>query len=95
MRRWVVLGAFLFMSLFVKAPVTVNPMTEVNKKWNSLYPKWNSFTMTQQEDRIRIYRLSPNKHLWFPDSFPVKPYNSAPIYPRNYLSDRIKYLREK
>ncbi len=95
MRRWMVLGVFLITSLYVTAPVMVNPITEINEKWKSLYPKWNSFTMTQQEDRIRLYQLSPNKHLWFPDSFPKHFQYSFTIYPRNYLSERIKHLREK
>lgn len=92
MKKWTAFLIFLFMNLYCAAPPTVNPTVEANKVWKNLYPKWDSFTMMQQEDRIRIYQLSENKDLWFPDSFAVKPKVYATIAPRNYMNDRIKTL---
>lgn len=95
MKKWMILFisiVFLLTSNDTAAPVKLNLIAESNAKWSQLFPGWEEFDMKSQSEILNMYRLSPNKDLWFPDSFPKRFPSTFIIYPRNYLDDRIKTL---
>ena len=69
MKRCILL-ALILISLVCKAPVTKDLVAAERTEWIKVMPQWEKYDMETQDEIIRIYQLSRNKYLWFPDSFP-------------------------
>jgi len=52
------------------SPTAHDQVKATHAKWLELMPDWDRYDMRTQAEIIRLYELSPNKHRWFPDSFP-------------------------
>ena len=53
--------------------VSYCPKAEVNQQdilFFGIYPEWFHFSQEQKDDRVRMYELSEDKYLWFPEIHP-------------------------
>jgi len=67
MKAILLLTLWLFTSSYSE-PARVDPMDIL---FSGLYPEWFRYSEQQKQDRRKIYELSGNKYLWFPDIHPV------------------------
>ena len=89
MKRWLVLVLLVAVNIICQSPSTQSPMAAAHAEWVKVMPNWDQYDMVTQEQIIQMYQKSPNKHLWFPDSFP-NPHPGRPVYtPKSLTQQRI------
>ena len=81
MRKWITLIAILFIFIICGSPTAPNREATVHAAWVKCIPNWDHYDMETQDQIMHLYELSPNKHLWFPDSFPKQYPGIFIIYP--------------
>ena len=82
MKRWIRITLFLFIFIICGSPTPSDPTESTHSAWVKCMPDWDSYSMKTQEEILNLYQLSPNKYLWFPDSFPNPHRGIFTIYPR-------------
>jgi len=70
MKHWIIIVTILLIPIILESPTPPDPVESIHAAWVKCIPDWDLHDMDTQETILRLYELSPNKHLWFPDSFP-------------------------
>jgi len=83
MKKWTVLIALLMVFVVCGSPDPYDKIQATEAKWQQLFPQRINYDFQTREDLIRLYQLSPNKYLWFPDSFPAV-YKQKNLYHHKY-----------
>ena len=82
MKYWIILVSALLIFSICESPTIPNTLESTHAAWVKCIPDWDLHDIKTQETILRLYELSPNKHNWFPDSFPNPHQNTFIIYPR-------------
>jgi len=86
--RWktvLLLGAIvlLYTSFIPQDPL--DPICPVDRTWMTRYPTWLTWPEESQQEVIKLYNVSQNKHAWFQDSFPQPERKVFYLYPKGTL----------
>ena len=92
MKRCILL-ALILISLICKAPVSRDLVATERAAWIQVIPQWENYDMETQDEIIRIYQLSRNKYLWFPDSFPNPHQGQVVIIPDSWSQKKIREIK--
>jgi len=82
MKYWIILVSALLIFSICESPTIPNTLESTHAAWVKCIPDWDLHDIKTQETILRLYELSPNKHNWFPDSFPNPHQGVFIIYPR-------------
>ena len=82
MKYRIILIIILLIPIILESPTSPDPVEATHAAWVKCIPDWDSYDIKTQETILRLYELSPNKYLWFPDSFPNPHQGVFTIYPR-------------
>ena len=83
MKYRIILIIILLIPIILESPTSPDPVETTHAAWVKCIPDWDSHSMETQEEIRNLYELSPNKHLWFPDSFPNLRQKQFMITPKN------------
>jgi len=82
MKKWIGVITLLFIFIICESPTPLDPVEATHAAWVKCIPNWDLHDIKTQETILRLYELSPNKYLWFPDSFPNPHQDIFIIYPK-------------
>ena len=71
-----------------------DPVASVDRNWMTRYPDWLMWPESTQNEVIKLYNLSQDKHAWFQDSFPAPRQKVFHLYPESWTLKTNPYEME-